>query len=197
MSRIWSYVALCASLSLGYILISCSQGNMKENAEGDSDTVIVVGGEDETVIAEEQKNEKQHKEEVLRDKEGEDEKNNIEVQPKVEEAPKEIGASPDAVYFLDDSETESTPRYPEGEKALKKAIKNKLRNAKKGEKAKFRASIVIKSDGSVGRVQFTECGYNDEYKAEIVDALKSLPAFEPGMKDGKAVDSWYYLNYKR
>ena len=197
MRRIWSYVALCASLSLGYILISCSQGNMKENAEGDTDTVIVVGGEYETVIAEEQKNEKQHKEEVLRDKEGEDEKNNIEVQPKVEEAPKEIGASPDAVYFLDDSETESTPRYPEGEKALKKAIKNKLRKAKKGEKAKFRASIVIKSDGSVGRVQFTECGYNDEYKAEIVDALKSLPAFEPGMKDGKAVDSWYYLNYKR
>ena len=133
MRRIWSYVALCASLSLGYILISCSQGNMKENAEGDTDTVIVVGGEDETVIAEEQKNEKQHKEEVLRDKEGEDEKNNIEVQPKVEEAPKEIGASPDAVYFLDDSETESTPKYPEGEKALKKALKNKLRKAKKGE----------------------------------------------------------------
>lgn len=117
--------------------------------------------------------------------------------PKVEETPKEIGASPDAVYLLDDSETESSPKYADGEKALKKLLKSKLRKAKKGEKARFKASIVIKSDGSVGRVDFTSCGYVDDYKEDIKAALRSLPAFTPGKKDGVAVDSWYYIDYKR
>lgn len=117
--------------------------------------------------------------------------------PKVEEEPKEIGASPDAVYLLDDSETESTPKCTLSDKELKKTLKKALRKAQKGEKARFKASIVIKADGTVGRVQFTECGYKDEYKPEIIAALQNLPAFIPGTKDGKAVDSWYYINYKR
>ena len=116
---------------------------------------------------------------------------------KVEEVPQEIGASPDAVYSLDDNDTESTPKFPDGEKAMKKLLKKALRKGQKGEKAKFRASLVIKADGTVGRVQFTECGYNDDYKPEIIEALRALPAFTPGTKDGKAVDSWYYLDYKR
>ena len=117
--------------------------------------------------------------------------------PKVEEVPMEIGASPDAVYFLDDSETETTPKFPDGEKGLKKLLKSKLRKAGRGEKASFRVSMVVKSDGTIGRVQFTECGYADDYKEEIITTLKALPLFSPGTKDGVAVDSWYYLNYKR
>lgn len=117
--------------------------------------------------------------------------------PVVAEVPDVIGGSPDAVFMLDDNDTESTPKFADGEKAMKKLLKKALRKAKKGEKARFRASIVIKADGSVGRVQFTECGYNDDYKPEIIEALRALPAFTPGTKDGKPVDSWYYLNYKR
>jgi len=117
--------------------------------------------------------------------------------PKEEEEPKEIGASPDAVYLLDDSETESAPKCTLSDKELKKTLKKTLRKAQKGEKARFKASIVIKADGTVGRVQFTECGYKDEYKPEIIAALQNLPVFIPGTKDGKAVDSWYYINYKR
>lgn len=116
--------------------------------------------------------------------------------PKVEEEPKEIGASPDAVYLLDDSETESAPKCALKDKDIKKQLKKTLRKAQKGEKAHFKASIVIKADGTVGRVQFTECGYNDDYKPEIIAALKEL-SFTPGTKDGKAVDAWYYLSYKR
>lgn len=118
-------------------------------------------------------------------------------EPKAVEEPKEIGMSPDAVSFLDDTETESTPKFPQGDKELKKLLKSKLRKAGRGEKATFRVSMVIKSDGSVGRVQFNDCGYNDDYKAEIISALQTLPAFTPGTKDGVAVDSWYYLTYKR
>ncbi len=117
--------------------------------------------------------------------------------PVVAEVPDVIGGSPDAVFMLDDNDTETTPKFADGEKAMKKLLKKALRKAKKGEKARFRASIVIKADGSVGRVQFTECGYNDDYKPEIIEALRALPAFTPGTKDGKPVDSWYYLNYKR
>lgn len=117
--------------------------------------------------------------------------------PKKVEVPQEIGASPDAVYSLDDNETESSPKYLDGEKKLKKLLKKQLRKGKKGEKARFKASIVIKKDGTVGRVQFTECGYADEYKPEIIAVLQSLTGFTPGMKNGVAVDSWYYMNYKR
>ena len=120
----------------------------------------------------------------------------IEEEPKVEEVPQEIGASPDAVSFLDDNENESTPKYPDGDKALKKFLKNNLRTAGRGETASFRASLVVKSDGSVGRVMFSECGYNDDYKSEIIAVLQSL-SFTPGKKDGMAIDSWYYITYKR
>ena len=98
---------------------------------------------------------------------------------------------------MDDNETESSPKYLDGEKKLKKLLKKQLRKGKKGEKARFKASIVIKKDGTVGRVQFTECGYADEYKPEIIAVLQSLAGFTPGMKNGVAVDSWYYMNYKR
>lgn len=187
---------LSLAVVVGLFVTSCVTESQKNDVKETVDNVNMEVIEKEEINVE-VKNQPNKKEKKAKKENPKEQAPTIVEEPKVEEVPKEIGASPDAVYFLDDSETESTPKYPEGEKALKKALKNKLRKAKKGEKAKFRASIVIKSDGSVGRVQFTECGYNDEYKAEIVDALKSLPAFEPGMKDGKAVDSWYYLNYKR
>lgn len=187
---------LSLAVVVGLFVTSCVTESQKNDVKETVDNVNIEVIEKEEINVE-VKNQPNKKGKKAKKENPKEQAPTIVEEPKVEEAPKEIGASPDAVYFLDDSETESTPKYPEGEKALKKAIKNKLRKAKKGEKAKFRASIVIKSDGSVERVQFTECGYNDEYKAEIVDALKSLPAFEPGMKDGKAVDSWYYLNYKR
>lgn len=116
--------------------------------------------------------------------------------PKQADIPDEIGASPDAVFFLDNTETETAPKYTESDKILKKTLKEKLRKAQKGEKATFRVSMVIKKDGSVGRVQFTSCGYSDEYKPEIIAVLQTL-SFIPGTKDGKAVDSWYYLTWKR
>lgn len=176
------------------IAVSCETKVVKQETKDSALDSIVIGAEPvdsvlpkkETIVKTEKKQAKTQKSEQP-----------VKQEPKVEEVPIEIGASPDAVYFLDDNETESTPKFPDGEKALKKMLKKTLRKAKKGEKAKFRVSMVIKKDGTVGRVQFTECGYADEYKPEIIVALQSLPAFTPGTKDGNAVDSWFYLTWKR
>ena len=185
-------VVLVAGVMLS--ITSCEMGAKKEATESAVEEVAV-----DTV---EVKEEVEEVVETPKKKEVKQQEPQEEVQPKqeaqkVEEVPQEIGASPDAVYMLDDSETETSPKFPDGEKAMKKLLKKALRKGQKGEKARFKASIVIKADGTVGRVQFTECGYKDEYKPEIIEALRALPAFTPGTKDGKPVDSWYYLNYKR
>ncbi len=175
-------------------VVSCEVADKKEQAETRieeiaEDTIMV---EMDTVKVKEvsKKVEKKEKPIVKKEEPKQD-------APKKVEVPQEIGASPDAVYSLDDNETESSPKYLDGEKKLKKLLKKQLRKGKKGEKARFKASIVIKKDGTVGRVQFTECGYADEYKPEIIAVLQSLTGFTPGMKNGVAVDSWYYMNYKR
>lgn len=177
------------------IVASCDGGMSKKTNDTCLDTIVAdtIKVPESINVDESSKKEKkvdvEHKIEIK--------KTEVKDTEKMEEAPKEIGASPDAVCFLDDNENESTPKYPEGEKALKKLLKKNLRKAKKGEKAEFRASLVIKSNGSIGRVQFTECGYDDDYKEDIIAILKSFEPFIPGTKDGKAVDSWYYLVYKR
>ena len=184
-------LAVVASLFVTSCVTESQKNDVKEIV--DSSNVEMIEKEEITVEVNNQPNKKEKK--AKKENPKEQEPTRIQV-PIEEDAPQEIGMSPDAVSFLDDNETESTPKYPEGEKALRKYIKNNLRRAGRGESAYFRASLVIKSDGSVGRVQFAECGYNDEYKAEITTVLQSL-IFTPGMKDGKAVDSWFYINYNR
>lgn len=175
-------------------VVSCEVADKKEQAETRIEEIVedTIMVEMDTVKVKEvsKKVEKKEKSIVKKEEAKQD-------APKKVEVPQEIGASPDAVYSLDDNETESSPKYLDGEKKLKKLLKKQLRKGKKGEKARFKASIVIKKDGTVGRVQFTECGYADEYKPEIIAVLQSLTGFTPGMKNGVAVDSWYYINYKR
>ena len=191
MKKYFLYV-LAAGLILP-LITSCEKSAKKQSEAESIDTVAVDTSTVKVEVVEEIpviKAEKKEKAVV------EKEAPKQEVPEKVE-VPQEIGASPDAVYSLDDNETESSPKYVDGEKKLKKLLKKQLRKGKKGEKARFKASIVIKKDGTVGRVQFTECGYADEYKPEIIAVLQSLTGFTPGMKNGVAVDSWYYMNYKR
>lgn len=176
------------------LITSCETEAKKEHTDISVEEVVVdtIEVKKDTIKTKETPNKAEKKTETPKKKE-----QSAPETPKEEEEPKEIGASPDAVYLLDDSETESAPKCTLSDKELKKTLKKALRKAQKGEKARFKASVVIKADGTVGRVQFTECGYKDEYKPEIIAALQNLPAFIPGTKDGKAVDSWYYINYKR
>lgn len=186
-------IGVIAAIMLPFIA-SC-EGEKKTQSEEPTATIVTDTIAEDT-IEKKQEEPKQIKKETVKKKE-KPAKVSPKESPKVEEVPDIIGGSPDAVYSLEDSDTESAPKFSDSDKALKKLLKSKLRKAKKGEKATFRVSMVIKSDGTVGRVQFSSCGYADEYKPEIVAALQSLPAFTPGTKDGQAVDSWYYLTWKR
>lgn len=192
MGKIANKTALLFVILLSVVIASsCETKTIKLETRDTAMDSIVIGAEPvDTVIPKKKKT-------VKTEKKTDTSKQPAKQETKAESEPAEIGASPDAVHFLDDNETESTPKFPDGEKALKKLLKKELRKGQKGEKARFRASIVIKKDGSVGRVQFTECGYKDEYKPEIIAVLQSLPMFIPGTKDGKPVDSWFYLTWKR
>lgn len=192
MGKIANKTALLFVILLSVVIASsCETKTIKLETRDTAMDSIVIGAEPvDTVIPKKKKT-------VKTEKKTDTSKQPAKQETKAESEPAEIGASPDAVHFLDDNETESTPKFPDGEKALKKLLKKELRKGQKGEKARFRASIVIKKDGSVGRVQFTECGYKDEYKPEIIAVLQSLPTFIPGTKDGKPVDSWFYLTWKR
>ncbi len=182
-----------SSVLFSLIVTSCDLSTNKQDTtiETSSEKVDTVAEKVDTIKAVTVQKKESKKKEKVKEQEPK------QVEQKNQEMPTEIGASPDAVYSLDDNETESSPKYPDGEKNLKKLLKKQLRKAGKGEKATFRVSMVVKKDGSVGRVQFSSCGYSDEYKPEIITVLQSLPAFTPGVKNGVPVDSWYYLTYKR
>ena len=86
--------------------------------------------------------------------------------PKKVEVPQEIGASPDAVYSLDDNETESSPKYLDGEKKLKKLLKKQLRKGKKGENGTGKNCHGKNSDDVVIE---TESDDYDEYEEAMVE----------------------------
>ena len=101
------------------IITSCEKRAKKQSDEAPVDTVKVdlssTKVETDEVVQEK-------KVETKEQPEAKKEEPKQETPEKVEE-PKEIGASPDAVYSLDDNETESSPKYLDGEKKLKKLLK--------------------------------------------------------------------------
>ena len=52
--------------------------------------------------------------------------------------------------------------------------------------------FVVKADGSVGNTKIMK-GVNPSLDAEAERVVKSLPKFEPGMQEGKAVDVLFTL----
>ena len=89
---------------------------------------------------------------------------------------------------------EQMPRFPGGEAALMKYINAHLQTPQTSENIKGNVIVqfVVQSDGSIGEVKVLRSVHPD-YDQEAVRIVKSLPNFEPGRQDGKAVAVWYTL----
>jgi TonB family protein len=82
------------------------------------------------------------------------------------------------------------PEFPQGDKALKKYLKNNLRYpdaAKKaGIKGKIYVRFVIERDGSIGTVTIVK-SLSPECDEEAIRLVKSMPKWIPGKQNGKEV----------
>ena len=89
---------------------------------------------------------------------------------------------------------EQMPQFPGGEAALMKYIKAHLQTPQTSENIRGNVILqfVVQSDGSIGEVKVVRSVHPD-YDQEAVRIVKSLPNFEPGRQDGKAVAVWYTL----
>jgi TonB family protein len=86
------------------------------------------------------------------------------------------------------------PVFQGGDAALLKYLGDSTKypaNAKeKNIQGKVVVKFVVEADGSVGRASIFK-SVDPEIDAEAIRVINSLPAFKPGIKDGKAVPVWY------
>ena len=89
---------------------------------------------------------------------------------------------------------EQMPQFPGGEAALMKYINAHLQTPQTSEKivGNVILQFVVQSDGSIGEMKVVRSVHPD-YDAEAVRVVNSLPNFEPGRQNGKAVAVWYTL----
>ncbi|MDO4159108.1 MAG: energy transducer TonB [Prevotellaceae bacterium] len=86
---------------------------------------------------------------------------------------------------------EQMPEFPGGMSSMISYLTKNIKypatdvNAKKG--GKVIASFVVNSDGSIADVQIVKGSGSENMDAEAVRVIKSMPAWKPGMIDGKAV----------
>lgn len=82
------------------------------------------------------------------------------------------------------------PEFPGGETGLLRFINNTRRYPKqaykKGVQGRVTCSFVVNSDGSVSHVQILK-GVESSLNAEAVRICKKMPAWTPGIHEGRAV----------
>ena len=94
------------------------------------------------------------------------------------------------------TEVDEMPEFEGGDKSLLNFIKENTRypeSAKvSGKQGKVFIRFSVEADGTVGRASVLK-GVDPDLDAESLRVVSSLPAFEPGQKDGKAVAVWYTI----
>lgn len=92
---------------------------------------------------------------------------------------------------------EQMPQFPGGERALLMALMQNLKYpdvdlTKYPEKIRVIVKFEICKDGSIGETQILRGDY-PEFNEEAIEAIKTLPKFEPGKTNGEPVATWYCL----
>jgi protein TonB len=94
------------------------------------------------------------------------------------------------------TEVDEMPEFEGGDKSLLNFIKENTRypeSAKvSGKQGKIFIRFAVEADGTVGRASVLK-GVDPDLDAEALRVVSSLPAFEPGRKDGNAVAVWYTI----
>ena len=112
------------------------------------------------------------------------------VEKTVDEQATKSSAPDDKVY----KSVEQMPQFPGGEVALMKYLMANVKypeNAAKNDiQGRVILQFVVDKTGEVGEVKVVR-PIDEELDAEAVRVVKTLPKFEPGRQDGKAVAVWY------
>ncbi len=109
----------------------------------------------------------------------------------------ESSAPDDKVY----KSVEQMPRFPGGEAALMKYLMMNIKYPENAVKNDIQGRVIVQfivdKTGQVGEVKVVR-PVDEEVDAEAIRVVKTLPNFEPGRQDGKAVSVWYTLpiNFK-
>ena len=83
---------------------------------------------------------------------------------------------------------ENKPLFPGGEKAFDQFIADNLKYPPTTAEGRVACEITIGADGKVGDVRITMSA-DSVLNAEVIRVMKSMPAWQPAMQDGKAVPS--------
>ena len=94
-------------------------------------------------------------------------------------------------FFIDN---EPHPSFPGGDVALMKYVNSHINwsNVKDGLQGKVIVQFLVQKDGSISEVKVTR-GVEQSLDNEAIRIVKSLPKFNPGMRNGEYVDVWYTM----
>lgn len=91
---------------------------------------------------------------------------------------------------------EQMPQFPDGEVALMRYLQSEIKYpptaAANNIMGRVIVQFVVEENGEIGEVKVLR-SIDEELDAEAVRVVKSLPKFNPGRQDGKAVAVWYTL----
>ncbi|MCM1291342.1 MAG: TonB family protein [Prevotella sp.] len=85
-----------------------------------------------------------------------------------------------------------TPQYPGGETALQKFITENLQYPSMPKEMGIEGTVdvifTVKADGSIGNIKIAHM-IDPDLEQEAIRIVKSMPAWEPAVKDGQPIDS--------
>ena len=91
---------------------------------------------------------------------------------------------------------EQMPRFPDGEAALVKYVQSHINYPSEAAADSIQGRVVVQfvidSLGCVGEVKVIR-SIRADLDSEAIRLVKSLPKFNPGRQNGKAVSVWYTL----
>lgn len=91
----------------------------------------------------------------------------------------------------------ATPSFPGGKEALDKFITENLKYppqaANNGIEGNVPLQFIVKADGTITSVKVTRM-IDPDLEAEAIRLVKSMPAWEPSIQNGKPVDATATLN---
>ncbi len=90
-------------------------------------------------------------------------------------------------------QVDQLPEFPGGMIGLRRYVNQEFTNSPKKTLSNISFKIIVKKDGSIGKVEVIKGG-SKEINKKIIQILKTCPKFKPGRYRGQPVKSLYYFN---
>lgn len=91
--------------------------------------------------------------------------------------------------------SEIAPEFPGGMKAFQRFMQTHLRppeDMQGAERVTVKVRFVVDKNGNISAIQITQSG-GELFDAEVKKVVQKMPAWKPGMQEGKPVAVWFSL----